>query len=160
MLSNVLQGLAHEMDPGGGLRGVVVILPVDRRTEVGEAALNLASAGGGGLALQPAVVVEELVLRDPPQPAAERVARRAFLEAVQAGGDALKDLLEYVCKVRLRQPPPPAPLIDQRRVHPHEPIPGVGVPGAGTLQQAARCRTDAVAQVTTHQPVCPPPKTA
>ena len=79
--------------------------------------------------------IQQLVPRDPAHPAPERRPRLVRPELAEAREDRREDLLGDVRHLVLRDPPLPAPVVDQRGIQSHEPLPGLRLASHRTPQQ-------------------------
>src|SRR6266542_896398 len=85
-------------------------------------------------------MVAQLVLRDPPQPAAERVPLALLTKTPDVCHHGLKDFLKDVGDIVVLQAPTPAPMQDQRGIEVDQTLPGVRLVCLDPCQQAPRGR--------------------
>jgi len=89
---------------------------------------------------EPAEMIAQLVLCDPPQPTAKRVGRPFLAESADVGDNGLEDLLKDISDILILQSSPPAPVKDERSVEGDQSIPGFRLVRLHARQQAPRRR--------------------
>ena len=118
----------------------------ERRRRLGFAQEALAGAAfGDSLGVQHLEGdVAELVLGDPPQPAAKTVRGSFMVKAVEAAGDGPKDFLHHICRIGVLKPRSAGPAINERPIELAQPFPGRRLPRPQALEQTGRGRTGCV----------------
>ena len=103
-----------------------------------ESEMRICPSHGIGETAAAAKVLQDHVPRDPPEPAAERIARPVAPEGIERSGRGSKDLLAHVLAVRPAHSTTATPMMHQRAVQLHHDVPGVAVIGSQPVEQGQR----------------------
>ena len=83
-------------------------------------------------------MIDNLVLRDPPQPPAKRIPQSFAAKLADVLHDRFEDFLKDVRDIGILQSAPAAPMENERTIEPHEALPRIRFIGSHAANQAAR----------------------